>query len=101
MAKQAVNIEEIEPPTATVDFNYRTLSFREQFFPEATCAEWNNWRWQLRNRITDLHGLERIILLSEDERNALTQMTPHNPCAELSYRWHVSTWFQRGKPETP
>jgi len=102
MRKHSANIEDIEPPGLEAGFHSMALSFREQFYPDATCAEWNDWRWQLRNRISDLHELERIILLSEDERNAivrhgtlfsiallrltmqacLTKMTPHNPCAE-------------------
>ena len=71
MEKHSINIEENEPPGRMAGFHTRALSFREQFFPEATRAEWDDWSWQLRNRITDLHELERIILLSEDERNAI------------------------------
>ena len=28
--------------------------FQQRFFPDATAAQWNDWRWQLRNRIRDL-----------------------------------------------
>jgi len=49
----------------------QTLNFRKQFYPKVTSNQWNNWRWQLRNRITTLGGLERIIGLSNDERFAL------------------------------
>ena len=38
--------------------------FRRRFYPEATDADWNDWRWQLRNRIKDLQQLSRIIQLS-------------------------------------
>ncbi|MCP5153106.1 MAG: KamA family radical SAM protein [Ectothiorhodospiraceae bacterium] len=51
--------------------NPRTDAFRRRFFPEATVAEWNDWRWQVRNRIRDLAGLERIFALSADERAAV------------------------------
>jgi lysine 2,3-aminomutase len=51
--------------------NPQSLNFRKQFYPEVTGAQWNNWRWQLRNRITTVGGLERIIRLSNDERLAL------------------------------
>jgi len=50
----------------------RSCAFRKRFFPDATRAEWNDWRWQLRNRITDIHELARIIQLSEDELKATT-----------------------------
>ena len=49
----------------------RSSTFRKRFFSEATSAEWNHWRWQLANRISSLHQLERIIRLSDDERNAI------------------------------
>lgn len=42
-----------------------------RFFPDATLAEWNDWRWQLRHRIKSLAELERIFALSPDERAAV------------------------------
>jgi lysine 2,3-aminomutase len=53
--------------------NPKTQSFRKQFFPEATASQWHNWRWQLRNRITTVDGLARIICLADDERQALSR----------------------------
>jgi lysine 2,3-aminomutase len=47
------------------------LAFRRRFFPDAVDAEWNDWRWQMRNRIKDLPTLARIVRLSDDERGAL------------------------------
>jgi lysine 2,3-aminomutase len=49
----------------------RSRVFRERFYPAATDREWNDWRWQLRNRVTDLRNLERIIRVSADERAAI------------------------------
>src|SRR6185503_13385076 len=34
--------------------NPQTDAFRQRFFPTATLAEWNDWRWQSRHRITKL-----------------------------------------------
>lgn len=48
-----------------------TRAFRRRFFPHATLAQWNDWHWQSRNRITRLAEFERILELSEDERAAL------------------------------
>ena len=45
--------------------------FRRRFFPEASLADWSDWRWQVRNRIRDLAGLSRIFTLSEGERRAV------------------------------
>ncbi|MEZ5670669.1 MAG: KamA family radical SAM protein [Alphaproteobacteria bacterium] len=46
-------------------------AFRRRHFPEATHAEWNDWRWQLRHRIRSLAQLERVFALSADERAAV------------------------------
>jgi lysine 2,3-aminomutase len=46
-------------------------AFRVRHFPTATSREWNDWKWQLRSRIKDAAGLERIIRLSSDERAAM------------------------------
>jgi lysine 2,3-aminomutase len=50
----------------------RSLRFREEFFQGISDQQWNDWRWQLSNRISDLTGLERILRLSEDERGAIS-----------------------------
>ncbi len=49
-------------------------AFRRRFYPGVTAREWDDWRWQLRHRITDLAGLERIFALSADERSAVEQL---------------------------
>jgi lysine 2,3-aminomutase len=33
--------------------------------------DWNDWRWQLRHRIRDLAGLERVLRLTDGERDAV------------------------------
>lgn len=54
--------------------HHARVAFRRRHFPGATAREWNDWRWQLRHRITDLDGLERILRLSEDERAAVRKL---------------------------
>jgi lysine 2,3-aminomutase len=49
----------------------RTRDFRRRFFPQATEGDWNDWRWQSRNRIRKLDQLDRMLILSADEREAL------------------------------
>ncbi len=51
--------------------NGRARAFRKRFFPNITTKEWNDWHWQLRNRIRDAQTLGRMIRLSEDERHAM------------------------------
>src|SRR4030042_4681484 len=72
----------------------RTRLFKERFFPQITDQDWSDWHWQLRNRITDLRSLERILRVSEDERLALGQhrgplpvgITPHYASLLDEYR---------------
>ncbi len=60
-------------------------AFRKRFFPDTTIAEWNDWQWQLRNRIRDLTRLSRILRLSEDERRALTHPAGARPVVITPY----------------
>ena len=38
------------------------------FWRETSTSDWNDWKWQLRNRVTTLEGLERHIRLTPEER---------------------------------
>ena len=49
----------------------RSRAFRRRFFPAATATEWNDWRWQLQQRIRDLARLGHIFRLSPDEHAAV------------------------------
>ena len=51
----------------------RSAAFRRRYFPEATLRDWNDWKWQLRSRVKDAAGLQRILRLSSDERAALAR----------------------------
>jgi lysine 2,3-aminomutase len=50
-----------------------TRAFRKRFYPEVEATEWNDWRWQARRRIRTLAELERIFVLSADERDAVAR----------------------------
>ena len=67
------------PPSA------RSRSFRRAFFPLATEHEWNDWRWQLRNRFRNAESLARIICLSEQEIDALVHAERRLPVAVTPY----------------
>ena len=62
-----------------------TQDFRNRFYPSITGNQWNDWRWQLRNRITTLDGLKRIVRLSEDEIKAITGERDSLPVAVTPY----------------
>jgi len=51
----------------------RSDAFRRQFFPQAAVRDWNDWRWQNRNRVRHLADLERMFQLTADEREAIVR----------------------------
>jgi lysine 2,3-aminomutase len=46
-------------------------AFRRRFYPATSAREWDDWRWQVRNRIRSAEELARVIRLSEEEREAI------------------------------
>src|SRR4051812_23530276 len=53
--------------------NVQTRAFRRAYFPEVKDADWNDWRWQSRHRIRKLDQIEKLLALSDDEREALVK----------------------------
>ena len=51
--------------------NTRTRAFRRAFFRDVPDKDWNDWRWQSRHRVRKLEQIERMLVLSDDEREAL------------------------------
>jgi lysine 2,3-aminomutase len=45
--------------------------FRKRHFPGVKAAEWNDWRWQNRNRIRSLEQVERMLTITAEERAAI------------------------------
>lgn len=71
--------------TAAFPISERSRVFKDRFFPAASDTEWLDWRWQLRNRIRSLAGLERIFNLSADERDAVSRHTGSLPMGITPY----------------
>ncbi len=63
----------------------RSLEFHKRFFPNITNKEWNDWRWQIQNRITRMEQLEKIIKLSEEEQLAINKKKDSLPLAITPY----------------
>ena len=49
------------------------LEFIKKHFPSATIEQWNDWKWQLQNRIRTLVTIEKMIQLSDDEYTAISR----------------------------
>ena len=47
-------------------------SKRAPYYANIPDEKWNNWRWQLSNRINTPGEFEKVIPLSESEREALS-----------------------------
>jgi lysine 2,3-aminomutase len=50
-----------------------TRAFRRLHFPDVSTRDWNDWRWQSRHRLRTLAQLEKMLELSDEEREALVQ----------------------------
>jgi lysine 2,3-aminomutase len=59
--------------------------FRARHYPQANEHDWNDWRWQMRNRITSVEMLARVLWLSPDELGAIRSHTSPLPPALTPY----------------
>jgi len=46
---------------------------RQKFFPNVSDDMWNDWRWQVRNRVEKLDDLKKYISLSEVEEEGISR----------------------------
>lgn len=65
--------------------NPRTTLFRERFFPDTSDADWDDWRWQSRHRVKTLDQFERMLELSTEERDVLSDGGTLLPTAVTPY----------------
>ncbi|MEZ5543482.1 MAG: KamA family radical SAM protein [Pseudomonadota bacterium] len=78
-------VRNLAHPIPRLTVSPRSHAFRKRFFPAAGLRDWNDWRWQNRNRIRDLNALARIIELSPDERAAIEQHSGPLPVGITPY----------------
>lgn len=48
-----------------------TINTRAKFFPNVSDADWNDWHWQVKNRIETLDDLKKFITLSKEEEEGV------------------------------
>ena len=75
--------EEVSKVNLTI--SSRSQQFRDRFYPDASESQWNDWRWQVRHRIINLAGLERVVHLSSDERDAILRHSGSLPVVITPY----------------
>jgi len=73
-------------------------SFLRRYFPQATLDDWNDWRWQSRNRLRTLARLSEIFQLSEDERDAIAR---HRGSLPLGITPYYASVMSRDDPFEP
>jgi len=83
----AAVLEHVQEVDASGDFviSERSREVRHRAFPDATDAEWNDWKWQLRNRVKDGEGLSRILNLTDDERETVDKLGGQLPVGITPY----------------
>ncbi|MDD4655808.1 MAG: lysine 2,3-aminomutase [Bacteroidales bacterium] len=50
-----------------------TVSRRKVLFPNVTDEQWNDWKWQVRNRIETLDQLKELIPLTNEEQQGVQE----------------------------
>jgi lysine 2,3-aminomutase len=74
-----------EGPDAALEVSPRAMAFCRRFFPDASIAQWNDWKWQLRSRLKDLKTLERVFRLSPAEHAAVRELGDALPVGITPY----------------
>ena len=46
---------------------------RKQLFPDVTDEQWNDWKWQVKNRIETLDELKKYVKLTEEEEEGIRE----------------------------
>lgn len=64
------------------------LQFRDRILTtlKATPEDWENWHWQMKNRITDLHVLQELLPLTEEAAQDILKVGE-------TYRWAISPYY--------
>lgn len=60
-------------------------AFRRRHFPGIGRAQWNDWRWQVRHRVTSPTALSRFLTLTEAEEEAFAGGAGQLPLAITPY----------------
>jgi lysine 2,3-aminomutase len=54
-------------------YNIEQRSRRKEYFPNVTDEQWNDWKWQVRNRIETLEDLKKYINLTAEEEEGVVK----------------------------
>ena len=60
-----------KPKAKSQKLNTMAESRRKQLFPNVTDEEWNDWKWQVKNRIETLEDLKKYVKLTTEEEEGV------------------------------
>jgi lysine 2,3-aminomutase len=63
----------------------RSRQFLRKHYPGTSIHDWNDWKWQVRNRVRRLDRLEQVMTLTDDERASVEKRTGNLPIAITPY----------------
>ena len=74
------------------------ISHTPGYWPDVEPAQWNDWKWQLKNRVTTLAQLEKHLVLSQEERAGV--LLSGNKLS-LAVTPHFFNLIERDNPDCP
>lgn len=57
-----------------LDLNTAYIERRKTYFPSISEEQWNDWHWQVKNRITSVEELAKYIPVSDEEKTQINQV---------------------------
>lgn len=82
-----VNLEPLPLQSSSIDEQFPSAG--RGIWARVPDADWNDWRWQLRNRITSLEALEALMPLTPTERAGVSQAGQHLAMAITPYFFNL------------
>jgi lysine 2,3-aminomutase len=76
----------------------KTTIFRKSHYPDVSREQWNDWRWQLQNRIRSVNELSLIVRLSEEEKEAFKHSNGMFPLSITPYYASLLDWDDSNHP---
>jgi lysine 2,3-aminomutase len=86
------------PPGRNPRSTFQTRAFRKAFYPGVADRDWNDWHWQARNRLRTLAQLEQVLVLSDEERTALSEGDTMLPVSVTPYYMSLVSRDDRSQP---
>jgi len=92
--------EEEEPPGNMAVTDGTAVINRRRFFSHISEENWNDWKWQFRNRITTVEELATFIPLSAKEKAQLKLVTAKYPLSVSPYYLSLINIYDPDDPIT-